>query len=220
MLAQGASATFVSLLIVSTATAAEPKDEPRAPEAAPAQSASLRRLEEPTLRVWPVVIETATLFTVMRTSEAYLWPEPFSFRQADQWSARYERAFTRPPEFDSSRGFMQWDGDRFTINVIGHGLLGSELYLRPRRCGFGLWGSLGVATAASALWEYGFEANGVQPSGVDLWYTPLSGLILGEARYQAWRASARVDHPAIRFLLRTLFDPVGEFSGAAFGSPC
>ncbi len=115
---------------------------------------------------------------------------------------------------------MQWDGDSFLINGPGHGLLGSELYLRPRRCGFGWLGSVGYATAATFLWEYGFEANGVRPSGVDLWFTPLSGLLLGEGRYQAWRAARGIDQPAARAVLTTLLDPLGEFSMRVLGSPC
>jgi hypothetical protein len=156
----------------------------------------------------------------MRTTEAYLWPEPFAFRYSDRWASRYERAFTSAPEFNTSRGFMQWDGDRWTINVLGHGLLGSELYLRPRRCGFGWLGSLGFATVASALWEYGFEANGVQPSLLDLWYTPLSGLVIGEVRYQAWRAFGGISGTTWRRILQSTIDPVGEFSTSVFGSPC
>jgi hypothetical protein len=168
----------------------------------------------------PAVVETLSLLTAMRVTEGILWPDPFSFRQIDRWPDRYERAFTQPPKFDLSRPWFEWDGDRWYINGVGHSLLGSELYLRPRRCGFGWLGSLGYATAASTLWEYGFEANGVRPSGLDLWFTPLSGLLLGEGRYQAWQAAGDISEPTVRLLIRSILDPIGEFSSNVFGAPC
>lgn len=166
------------------------------------------------------VVETTLLFTGMRATEAYLWPEPFAFTHTNDWAENYERAFTMPPEFDASRPFMTWDGDRWQINVIGHGLLGSELYLRPRRCGFGVLGSLGFAAVSSAVWEYGVEANGVRPSGVDLWFTPLSGLVLGEARLGIWRAAEAIRAPALRHLVQGLVDPIGEFTAEVFDYGC
>ena len=168
----------------------------------------------------PPVVHSLGLFAVMRGTEAYLWPDPFSFHQIDRWPERYAQAFTRPPKFDKSRPFMTWDGDRWQINVLGHGLLGSELYLRPRRCGFGVLGSVGFATLASALWEYGFEANGVRPSGVDLWYTPMVGLVLGEARFGAWRAARGIRQPLLRAMVRSIVDPMGEFSTNVVGASC
>jgi hypothetical protein len=168
----------------------------------------------------PAVVETGGLLTVMRVTEAYLWPRPFSFYAVDHWPYRYGRAFTEPPKFDASRSWFEWDGDSWTINTIGHGLLGSELYLRPRRCGFGWLGSLGFATAATAIWEYGFEANGVHPSGLDLWFTPLSGIVLGEGRYQAWLAAGNIADPLARSVVRTVLDPIGEFSSKVVGGPC
>lgn len=125
-----------------------------------------------------------------------------------------------PPKFDRHRSFMQWDGDRWEINVIGHGLLGSELYLRPRRCGMGWLGSFAIAAGASTIWEYGIEANGVRPSAVDLVYTPLSGILFGEVRFQAWRAADAIGNRAWRTLLRGVFDPVGEFDTSLLNAPC
>ncbi len=156
----------------------------------------------------------------MRATEAYLWPNPFSFYRTETWPENYRRAFSSSPQFDGSRPLMTWDGDAWELNVVGHGLLGSELYLRPRRCGFGVLGSIAFATAASAVWEYGFEANGVQPSGVDLWYTPLSGAVLGEGRHLLWQAAGRLSSPLLRGVVRALVDPVGEFSTTLVDSPC
>jgi hypothetical protein len=182
-------------------------------------SASSRVTVEP-IRWLPVVIEPMALFVAMRGTEAYLWPNPFSFRRTSEWPARYRDAFTQWPKFDSHRGFMEWDGDHWKINVIGHGLLGSELYLRPRRCGVGWLGSLAIAAGTSALWEFGIEANGVRPSAVDLVYTPISGLVLGELRFWAWQATGSLSDSTWRTVLRSLVDPVGEFGRVTFDSPC
>jgi hypothetical protein len=159
------------------------------------------------------------LFTVMRVTEAHLWPDPFSFHRTSRWQERYGQAFTARPLFDPERRVFEWDGDHYTINVFGHGLLGSELYLRARACRFDWYGSLAFAAAASAVWEYGFEANGVRPSGLDLVFTPLAGLAIGEARYQSFRAAGSIDSPLWRGVLRTVLDPLGEFE-RALGTVC
>jgi hypothetical protein len=156
------------------------------------------------------------LMTVMRVTETALWPDPFA--RPEHFAAHYEEAFTRPPRFDRDKPFMQWDGDSLLINVAGHGLFGSELYLRARQCRFGWAGSLAFAAATSALWEYAFEANGVRPSAQDLVYTPLAGIALGEVRFVVHRAAAGFSAPA-RAIVRGLVDPLGELERAA-GTDC
>lgn len=158
----------------------------------------------------PPVLHALTVFTVVRATEAVLWPDPFADTDLRSWSGHYEEAFTRPPLFDADRPAFEWDGDRWEINVIGHGLMGSELYLRARQCRFGAAGAFAFTTGAAAVWEYGFEANGVRPSGQDLVYTPLSGLLLGEARYQLWRSADGIRPWPLRGFIRTLLDPFGE----------
>src|SRR4051812_5338342 len=83
----------------------------------------------------PPVLHALSLFTVMRTTEAVIWPHPFP--ESSHFGEHYREAFTKPPLFDTSQRAFEWDGDRWPINVIGHGLLGSELYLRARTCNFG-----------------------------------------------------------------------------------
>ena len=176
--------------------------------------------ELPEPAIWCVpVLHTTGLFTVMRTTEAFLWPTPFAETRPRVWLEHYERAFTEPPLFDTKRSAFEWDHDRYTINVFGHGLLGSELYYRPRRCGATMLESLAFATAASAVWEYVFEANGVRPSALDLVYTPLSGWVLGEARFLGWSAASGISNRTLRGVVRALLDPLGELSRAA-GTPC
>jgi hypothetical protein len=165
----------------------------------------------------PPVLHATSLFMVMRATETVLWPDPFANFDPDFVGARYEDAYTLPPKFDATRSAFEWDGDHWTINVLGHGLLGSELYLRARTCHFGWAGSLGFTAAASAVWEYGFEANGVRPSAQDLIYTPLAGLVLGEARFRAARALE--GQGGFAGVLRVALDPFGE-AERALGSPC
>lgn len=156
------------------------------------------------------------LMTVMRTAETFLWPDPFA--KTEQFGPRYREAFTTPPKLDTSQPFMRWDGDPLVVNALGHGLFGSELYLRARQCRFGWGGSAVFAAATSAVWEYGFEANGARPSALDLVYTPLAGAALGELRYWLHRAAGRFAPPA-RIVVRTFVDPFGELERAA-GTSC
>lgn len=160
----------------------------------------------------PPTVHVLTMLTVVRGAEAVLWPEPFAETDPKVWASHYEEAFTRPPVFDADQRAFSWDGDRWQINVIGHGLMGSEAYLRARQCRFGWAGSFAFAAGSAAVWEYGFEANGVRPSAQDLVFTPVAGLALGEARYWLWRSAADVRHPPLRALLRGVVDPFGEFS--------
>lgn len=158
----------------------------------------------------PPVVHTLALLTTVRLAEAVIWPEPFAETDSGVIADRYRDAFTHAPEHDFDRSAFSWDGDKWEINVIGHGLMGSEIYLRARQCRFGWAGSLAFVTASAALWEYGFEANGVRPSAQDLVITPIAGLLFGEARYQLWRAASGVRQPTFRMLMQSVADPFGE----------
>ena len=167
----------------------------------------------------PVVLHATALFWVQRKTEAMLYPNPFASTDLTFIGARYKEAFTKPPLFDAHARAFEWDHDRWPINVIGHGLMGSELYMRARTCAFGWGGALAFTAGASVVWEYVFEGNGVRPSAQDLVYTPLAGLVLGEGRYQAWRAAGSFTNPTTRAVVRTLIDPFGQLE-RRFGSPC
>ena len=190
-----------------------------ASEAEPVAALKLTK-PEPNVSWTPPILHSLTLFTVMRGVEAVIWPDPFAETDLGEWGHHYGEAFTKPPLFDPDQPAFSWDGDRWEINVIGHGLLGSELYLRARQCRFGWGGALAFTAGASAVWEYGFEANGVRPSGQDLVYTPVAGLLLGEARYQLWNAADGVELKPLRFFLRSLLDPFGEFERRTGISGC
>jgi hypothetical protein len=174
---------------------------------------------EPASRPSVPIVHAVGLMSVMRLSEAYLWPRPFAETSRSSLGFHYYEAFSRPPLWDGSRPLFREDGDRWQINVLGHGLFGSELYLRARACRLPAWQAWLFTGVASATWEYGFEANGVRPSALDLTFTPLAGLVLGEGRYQAWRAVRRLDPGALRTTLSALVDPLGE-AERALGTPC
>jgi len=164
-------------------------------------------------------LHTAALFTGMRVTEAVLWPEPFAETDLGEVGRHYREAYTRPPLFDPDRRAFEWDGDHWTLNVVGHGLLGSELFFRPRRCGASLLSSLAFAAGASAVWEYAFEASGVRPSALDLAYTPLAGFVFGEARYLGYRAASGISNRTLKSVVRIILDPFGEIERVG-GSPC
>jgi hypothetical protein len=172
---------------------------------------------EPEPNVIVPIVHGAALLTVMRIGASVLWPDPFS--RTEHFGARYEEAFTKPPKFESDNPAFRWDGDSVFINLVGHGLFGSELYLRARQCHLGAPLSFAFAAAGSTLWEYAIEANGVRPSAQDLVYTPLMGLVLGEGRYVAYRAAAGLSSPGLRGAVRSILDPFGELERLA-GTPC
>ncbi len=158
----------------------------------------------------PPILHTLGLFAVMRVSEAVLWPDPFADLDTAHLGARYKDTFTKAPLFDASKPAFQWDGDSWAVNVVGHGLLGSELYLRARMCHFGPLGSLAFAAGASAFWEYAVEGSGVRPSALDLVYTPLAGMLLGEGRYWRYQRAGTLESKGLMGALRVVLDPFGE----------
>ncbi len=174
--------------------------------------------EEPKPNVVIPVIHDASLMVVMRTTETILWPDPFA--RTEHFAAHYEEAYTKAPIFDTWRRPFSWDGDPWYINTIGHGLFGSELYLRARQCHLGWLGSLATAAVGSTIWEYVFEANGVRPSAFDLAWTPIvGGLGLGEARFQAYKLAGGIESKTGRTIVRAVLDPLGD-AERALGTRC
>lgn len=207
---------LAALVLVLAQAAAIPTEsapaEPAPPEPAPAVAAS-----EPRPELVVPLAHAVALMTVMRLGEAIIWPDPFARTQ--HFAAHYEEAFTEPPIFDSSKPAFEWDGDPWYVNTIGHGLFGSELYLRARMCHLHWYGALVFAAASSTAWEYAFEGSGVRPSALDLVWTPLAGGALGEGRYVAWQAAAGIRAAGLRSVVRAVIDPFGEME-RALGTSC
>lgn len=163
-------------------------------------------------------LHVAGLFAAQRVGASILWAEAFSFDNPQRVGRQWARAFTEPPKFDPDRRPFEWDGDWWVINVVGHGLMGAESYLRARQCEHSVWASLLFTAGASAVWEYVFEAPHVRPSANDLVLTPLIGLGLGELRYQAYRHAHRLGRVG-GAALRGLVDPFGSLE-RALGAGC
>lgn len=168
---------------------------------------------------WLVPALHATgLFAAERVGAMLLWRHAFSLEDGDRDLRFLREAYTRPPVFDARRRLFEWDGDRWSINLWGHGIMGSELYLRARQCGHGGLASMAFTAAASAVWEYGIEVWNSRPSLNDLVWTPLGGALLGEMRFVVWEAAATLPR-GWRTVVRVLMDPFGELERAA-GTPC
>jgi hypothetical protein len=175
--------------------------------------------EPPQANLTVPTLHALGLMTVMRTTEAFLWPDPFGDFDRKAMGKSYRAAWTEPPKWDDDRDAFEWDGDNWYLNSVGHGLFGSELYLRARMCHLGPVGSLLFTATASAVWEYGFEATHVQPSALDLVYTPAAGIVFGEFRYQLWHMAEAVEDSTSRRVIRFLVDPLGGVQ-RGLSSPC
>lgn len=158
------------------------------------------------------------LLTTQRVAAMLVWRHAFSLEDTDRDLRFLREAYTSPPLFDPRRRFFEWDGDRWSINLWGHGFMGSELYLRARQCGHGFAASIAFTAAASAVWEYGVEVWNAHPSLNDLVWTPLGGALIGELRFVTWELAERLGRVP-RTILRAVVDPFGELERAA-GSPC
>jgi hypothetical protein len=122
----------------------------------------------------------------------------------------FEEAFTKGPRADD---------DKWYWNYLLHPLAGSETYLRARAQGCSPFGSFLFSTAASTVWEFGFESWYERPSTQDLIVTPVAGSFLGEARFRAKRALLEADTVSARVLAVAVdpFQSVAEWVGSAFG---
>ncbi len=178
-----------------------------------------RAQERPHRESWLVPsLHAVGLLSAQRVAAMLLWQHAFSLEDGDRDLRFLREAYTQPPVFDARRRLFEWDGDRVAINLWGHGLMGSELYLRARQCGHGALPSIAFAAVSSAVWEYGVEVWNAHPSANDLVWTPLGGALIGELRFVVWELAARLPRAA-RTALRVVVDPFGELERVA-GSPC
>jgi hypothetical protein len=181
-----------------------------APAPPPAQTL-VEPVPEPTDTIWSVPIaHSAGVLVGMRLSLSVLWPDAYAPLPIERSGRQLRRSYSAPPEFRSERWLVESDGDPWSINVIGHGLFGAEVYGRLRQCGGSPWQSLAFAAGTSLVWEYGIESFHKQPSAVDLVVTPLLGAVLGEGRYQAQRWLRRKPRGFWRRFGEIVIDPLGE----------
>ena len=130
----------------------------------------------------------------------------------DKFSSNFEVAPAWSPEElggGGSLGYLQADGDSWETNVLGHGLQGSEIYLRMRREDYGVAASFAAGVLHSTTWEYLVEGWNETPSSWDLIYTPIGGAVLGELRYVLAKELEPWEDTPLGFGLLALIDPVG-----------
>ena len=169
--------------------------------------------ERPQQRSWLIpTAHAGGLMAGMRLSLSLLWPESFNPLPLSRSFDTFRQNWSRAPHFETERALFESDNDPWPLNAIGHGLFGSEVYLRARQCGHAPLPALAFTTAASTFWEYGIEAFHKRPSAVDLVWTPLGGLLIGEVRYRVWRAADWTP-------LKVVVDPFGELE-RALGTRC
>lgn len=167
-----------------------------------------------------VAAHAGGLLLGMRLGAAVLWPQDYGPRALGDAPAHLREAVSRPPVFRRDRSLLESDGDPWAVNVIGHGLFGSEIYLRSRQCGGAPLTALAWTAGASVAWEYAVEGSAKRPSAIDLVWTPvIGGLVLGELRFRAYRALRSDDPGVLRRIARGLLDPLGSLERAA-GARC
>lgn len=168
---------------------------------------------------WAVpALHATALLGAQRVGAMLLWRHAFSLEDTARAGFYLQYAYTHPPLFDPHRDFFEWDGDRWTINVIGHGAMGSELYLRARQCDHSPWSAMLLTAVASTLWEYGVEVYNAHPSLNDLIYTPLGGAVIGELRYLLFHAVDGLPR-GVRAVVHSVVDPFGSLE-RTLGAPC
>jgi hypothetical protein len=156
----------------------------------------------------------------MRLGGGLLWPDDYGPRALGDAPVHLREAVSRPPVFRRDRSLLESDGDPWTINVVGHGLFGSEIYLRSRQCGGSPLTAFAWTAGASIAWEYALEGAVKRPSAIDLAWTPIvGGLVLGELRFRAYRALRSEDPGSLRRIARGLLDPLGSLERAS-GAGC
>ncbi len=164
-------------------------------------------------------LQLAVQYGALYTSQPENW-KAFGNSLEPSWMklrSNFDRApVWRPVAFGGGGhlGYLQADGDPWTTNVIGHGLQGSEIYLRMRREGFPWGQAFAAGMVHSTMWEYGVEGWNETPSAWDLAYTPIGGLMLGELRYQLTHYLKGLEGSWFTTGLRIVVDPVHELMQA------
>jgi len=201
-----AAALTALALSPSLSTASDPPEKSTSPTAADGHSSH-----------WLVPqLHTAGVLLITRIGASIAWPDAFDPTEVSRNAKNFGRAWTSAPEFDTDASFFEWDHDPWALNLIGHGLLGSEIYLRHRQAHHSPWVALALVGAWSVVWEYVVEAWHKQPSGIDLLWTPLGGLALGEGRYQVYCLVRTMPPSAGRRVLLYLLDPLGQLERDLF----
>jgi hypothetical protein len=175
----------------------------------------------PSPPIWTVpVVHTAGVLLGMRLSLSVIWTDAYNPFPLSRSGRQFGYAYTNLPEFRSDRMLFESDGDPWVINVVGHGLFGSEVHSRVRQCGGSLIQAIAFTTASSIVWEYAIESFTKRPSAIDLMLTPVLGGLLGEGRFQLQRWLRQQPRGFWRRFGEIVVDPLGEGERAWLKTRC
>ena len=162
-------------------------------------------------------LHSATVVFGARVSLSVLWPDAYDVCPAGRNWENFKSAWSSGAEWDNREGFFEWDHDPWAINLVGHGFMGSEFYLRHRQHRHEWWVSLGMTLVWTFAWEYLLESWHKQPSGIDMLWTPVGGALIGEGRYWLYREVLGMEEGSLRHVLLYLIDPIGQAERDLFG---
>ncbi len=151
---------LISILIPLSLDASAPGEFPRLSGTDTMQE---RRLHLGNNSILPYVLQWTYVFTINRELGSDIRGSDFK---------TWLKNVTSLPEIP--------DGDDWTINYVGHPLLGATFYSFYRNRGFSAKRSFWGAVLQSTLFEYTVEAWKQPASGVDLIVTPVVGSLMGE----------------------------------------
>ena len=184
---------------------------------APAHAAPSTEDREPG---WLVpTAHSAGLLFLMRVGASMRWPVTYDISRNERNWSTFKGSWSAAPDFDTSEAFFEWDHDPWTINLLGHGLMGSEIYLRHRQYRHRWWLALGMTVAWTVAWEYLIEGWHKHPSGIDLLWSPAGGALIGEGRFWIYERLRRLEPSPWRHVLLYLVDPLGQLERDAFDLP-
>lgn len=155
-------------------------------------------------------VRIAALESIMVVASAALWPESYSpLKTGKNWK-QFKESWTNPPNYVYDTNILGSDGDWWYFNLLAHGILGSELYLAARDWGYRPVTAGLFAIYTSFVWEYMVEGWFRLPSTVDLFWTPLAGILIGELRFLGVKAAYKIKNQRVSLLVRIMLNPLGE----------
>jgi hypothetical protein len=122
--------------------------------------------EEPESRWLVPTLHSGALILGTRASLSIIWPDAYDVRPVDRNWANFKRGWTSGAEWDSGERFFEWDHDPWALNLVGHGFMGSEFYLRHRQHDHEWWVAVGMTIVWTFAWEYLVESWHKQPAGL------------------------------------------------------
>lgn len=156
----------------------------------------------------PYIRTTLETTAILAAGIAWYWRHP----SYSDWDLRFDWKSWKSKLF-SDRDIV-FDDNRFDTNAVAHPIAGSFYYQVARGNGFGVAASFLSSFAASTAWEYLVEFN-EKPSTNDLIFTPMGGLVIGEATYRLGRLFYEGTPSLGNCIGALVFSPVATLNDAA-----